>query len=204
MSKKNSDQPSNQELVDVSNQVSKTSPSQLMSVLISTLELESNMPPPLSTDLNPSIVLIQDLENEVDDMDTAETEEGKKETVGKKNIIEHARRFRNTAPDKIPPIFVKLKPNIDRYRVVSAARALRKMNDFKGVYINLDRTEAEREFDRNLRESQRLLNRLEEDVTEDGRHRKWFIKRGRVVRGADSAQGVSNRADSAHVISSHQ
>ena len=116
--------------------------------------------------------------------------------IGFDNIIEHARRFRNTAPDKIPPIFVKLKPNIDRYRVVSAARALRKMNDFKGVYINLDRTEAEREFDRNLRESQRLLNRLEEDVTEDGRHRKWFIKRGRVVRGADSVQGVSNRADS--------
>ena len=97
MSKKNSDQASNQELVDVSNQVSKTSPSQLMSVISSTPESESNMPPPLSTDLNPGIVLIQDLENKVDDMDTAETAEGKKETVGNKNNV--TKRGRKTNPD---------------------------------------------------------------------------------------------------------
>ena len=104
-------------------------------------------------------MIVFGLKNSASDSNNIITDVGELfKKIGFDNIIEHARRFRNTAPDKIPPIFVKLKPNIDRYRVVSVARALRKMNDFKGVYINLDRTEAEREFDHNLREIQRLLD----------------------------------------------
>ena len=67
-------------------------------------------------------------------------------------IIATARRFRGTDPTKIPPIFVKLKPGVDRFKVVSAARNLRDKSSYQGVYGILDRTEAEREFDKGLRE----------------------------------------------------
>jgi len=106
-------------------------------------------------------------------------------------VVATARRFRETEANKIPPIFVRLKPGVDRFKIVAAARSLRNKPEFKGVYVNLDRTQAEREYDRGLRESQKMFNRLEEETVEEGRRRYWVIRNGRVKRGADEVNITS-------------
>ena len=80
--------------------------------------------------------------------------------IGKEpRVIAHSRRFRQTDPNKPAPIFVRLSEGSDRYKVIAAAKKLRSVTEFRNVFINPDRTEAERELDRQLRQRRGLLNK---------------------------------------------
>ena len=59
-------------------------------------------------------------------------------------VIAHSRRFRQTDPNTPAPIFVRLSKGTDRYKVIAAAKKLRSVAEFRNVFINPDRTEAER------------------------------------------------------------
>ena len=73
-------------------------------------------------------------------------------------------------------IFVRLSEGSDRYKVIAAAKKLRSLAEFKNVYINPDRTEAERELERQLRQKRDTLNKEEEEKPNEGRHCIWYIR----------------------------
>ena len=65
---------------------------------------------------------------------------------------------------------MRLSEGSDRYKVIAAAKKLRSLAEFKNVYINPDRTEAERELERQLRQKRDTLNKEEEEKPNEGRH----------------------------------
>ena len=67
-------------------------------------------------------------------------------------VIAHSRRFRQNDVSKPAPIFVGISEDTDRYKVIVAAKRLRSSTEFKNVFINPDRTEEERELERQLRQ----------------------------------------------------
>ena len=92
--------------------------------------------------------------------------------------IKHVRRFRENN-GKVAPVLVRMKEGVDRVKVVSASKALRKIPGHEKIYVNLDLTQAEREFDKKLRQQRDALNR-EED--KKGRHFFFCIRNDRIVK----------------------
>ena len=58
--------------------------------------------------------------------------------------------------------------------------------------MNLDLTEAERALDRELRESKKVFNRLEDETVEEGRRRPWTIRGGRITRLSENRTARSH------------
>ena len=92
------------------------------------------------------------------------------------NVISHSRRFRQIDVSKPAPIFVRLSEGSDMYKVIAAAKKLRSLAEFKNVYINPDRTEAERELERQLRQKRDTLNKEKEEKPNEGRHCISYIR----------------------------
>ena len=92
------------------------------------------------------------------------------------SVIAHSRRFRQNDASKPAPIFVRLSEGTDRHQVILAAKKLRTSTEFKNVFINPDRTEAERELDRQLRQKRDILNKVEEEKPNEGRPCIWYIR----------------------------
>ena len=71
---------------------------------------------------------------------------------------------------------MRLSECLDKYKVIAAAKKLRSFAEFKNVYINPDRTEAERELERQLRQKRDTLNKEKEEKPNEGRHCIWYIR----------------------------
>ena len=76
--------------------------------------------------------------------------------------IKFIRRFRsNPTNNRPPPILIQLSSENDRQIVLSAAKDLRKLSEYKDVFINPDLTEAQRILNKQLREDRKKLNQKE-------------------------------------------
>ena len=91
--------------------------------------------------------------------------------------VESVRRFRekdgNTAP-----ILVRLKEGTDRIKVVTAAKRIKDLAGYLGVFVNLDLTVTERELDKKLRFERDRLNKDEE---QKGRHFYYLFEMTRLL-----------------------
>lgn len=111
----------------------------------------------------------------------------------KKSTIKSITRFKNKSNDvsKIPPILVELQSAGDRSEVLSVARGLHKIDrKYEKVYLNADLTEAERVFEKQLREEKNNLNIVEE---RDKTGYKWIILNGKIVRVKILTEEEKNR-----------
>ncbi|CAF1036321.1 unnamed protein product, partial [Brachionus calyciflorus] len=99
----------------------------------------------------------------------------------KKGVVKRIIRFKNKVNDesRVPPILVELNSVKDRNEVLAAAKGLHKQNaKYKRIYLNADLTEAERVFEKQLREEKSRLNETEGNLSDY----EWKIIRGRIVR----------------------
>ena len=78
------------------------------------------------------------------------------------SLIAHSRRSRKNDVSKPALIFVLLSKGTDKYKVIIAAKRLRKSTELKHVFINPDRTKAERELGKQLLQKRDFLNKEEE------------------------------------------
>jgi hypothetical protein len=71
-------------------------------------------------------------------------------------------RFKpNQNSNRAPPILIQLCGDGDRSVILKAAKELRKLTEYKDIYINPDMTDAERILDKKRREDRFSLNERE-------------------------------------------
>lgn len=114
--------------------------------------------------------------------DTEKVEEIFSALKADKRSILNIIRFKNKSndPGKTPPILVKLENSQKRDEILKAARGLHKLNKkFEKIYINADLTEAERVFEKQLREERDTLNDSERAKSSTF---KWIIRDNKIIR----------------------
>ena len=114
--------------------------------------------------------------------------------------VESVRRFRekdgNTAP-----ILVRLKKGTDRIKVVTAAKRIKDVAGYLGVFVNLDLTVTERELDKKLRFERDRLNKDEE---QKGRHFYYRIRNDQIVRSEYRPRGAELTSSRITTSQSHR
>ena len=96
------------------------------------------------------------------------------------SCIKFTRRFTTkTVGSRPPPILVQLMDERDKFRVLKEAKELRKMEEFKNVFINPDMTEAERILDKQMKEARYTINQRENSSASGTR---WGIRNSRFRR----------------------
>ena len=80
------------------------------------------------------------------------------------------------------PIFVRLSEGSYRFKVIAAAKNQRSFAELKNVYINPDRTETERELERQLRKKRDTLNKEDKEKPNEDRHYVWYIRADKLFK----------------------
>ena len=89
----------------------------------------------------------------------------------KKTSIVFVRRFKSAGSGRIAPVLVRLTGKEERNTVLSEARKLRYEEEYRGVYLKPDMTEAERFGHNQLRTSMKKANEEEESKDSGVRYR---------------------------------
>ena len=111
--------------------------------------------------------------------------------------FESARRFRER-DGNVAPILIRLKEGTDRIKVVTAARKIKDLGGYVGVYVNLDLTVTERELDKKLRLER---DRLNQDEVQKGRHFYYRIRNDQIVRSEYKPRGTEPRSSTSNIAS---